>query len=131
MSRICRAGRRTLAFVAALDYFANTGVVHIATDLRAGGQVETPIWAVVVSGVPYVRSGYGPESKWYRRATRTGHATFVDGGHRYQAALAAVTDEPTLSAVDAAYRSKYAGQSGTTEMVAPAARECTLRVDLE
>ncbi|GIF69594.1 hypothetical protein Ais01nite_76290 [Asanoa ishikariensis] len=112
----------------ALDYFADIGVVHIATDLRSGGEVETPIWAVVVAGVPYVRSGYGPESKWYRRAVRTWHATFVDGRNRYPAALAVVTDEPTLAAVDEAYRAKYAGQSGTTEMVAASARECTLRV---
>ncbi|SNT44566.1 hypothetical protein SAMN05421812_106126 [Asanoa hainanensis] len=113
-----------------LDYFAKTGVARIATETRAGGEIETPIWVVVVSGVPYVRSGYGPESKWYRRAVRSGHVAFVDPGHRYEAGVALVADEPTLNAVDAAYRAKYAGQSGTREMVARSARDCTLRVEL-
>jgi hypothetical protein len=115
----------------ALDYFANTDVVRIATALRAGGEVETPIWAVVVAGVPYVRSGYGPGSKWYRRATRAGRASFVDGRNRYGATVVRVTDGPTLAAVDAAYRDKYAGQAGIREMIAPTARDCTLRIDLD
>jgi hypothetical protein len=116
--------------VAALDYFENTDTIRIATGLRAGGEVVTPIWAVVVDGVPYIRSGYGPDSKWYRRVHRTGHAAFVDGARRYQAAIADIADEPTLAAVDAAYRAKYAGQTGTSEMVARSARDCTMRVDL-
>jgi hypothetical protein len=115
----------------ALDYFANTDTVRIATSLRSGGEVVTPIWAVVVDGVPYIRSGYGPDSKWFRRVHRTGHAAFVDGAQRYQAAVVDIADEATLGAVDAAYRAKYARQSGVTEMVAASARDCTLRVDLD
>ncbi|GAA1885866.1 DUF2255 family protein [Asanoa iriomotensis] len=114
----------------ALDYLANTGVVRIATPLRAGGEVVTPIWAVVAAGVPYVRSGYGPDSKWYRRATRAGQVTFVDADHRYQATVSPITDTSTLDAVDQAYREKYAGQPGTSEMIATTARDCTLRVNL-
>jgi hypothetical protein len=116
--------------VAALDYFAKTDTVRIATGLRAGGEVVTPIWAVVVDGVPYIRSGYGPDSKWYRRAHRTGQAAFVDGARRYPAGITDIADEPTLAAVDAAYRAKYASQSGVTEMVGRSARDCTMRVDL-
>ncbi|MEV4623004.1 DUF2255 family protein [Asanoa sp. NPDC049573] len=116
--------------MAALDYFANTDTVRISTSLRTGGEVQTPIWAVVVEGVPYIRSGYGPDSKWYRRAHRSGRATFVDGPHRYPATIIDVADEPTLAAVDAAYRAKYAGQSGVREMVTETARDCTMRLDL-
>src|SRR5260370_40931422 len=43
----------------AIDYFTRTDTVHIATELRDGGEVVTPIWAVVVDGVPYIRNGYG------------------------------------------------------------------------
>ncbi|HTF11142.1 MAG TPA: DUF2255 family protein [Asanoa sp.] len=117
--------------MAALDYFANTDTVRIATSLRAGGEVVTPIWAVVVDGVPYIRSGYGPDSKWYRRVRRTGHVAFVDGARRYPAAVVDIADEATLAAVDAAYRAKYAGQAGTSEMVARSARDCTMRIDLD
>ena len=35
----------------AIDYFAGTDVVRIATELRDGGEVVTPIWAVVVDSV--------------------------------------------------------------------------------
>ncbi|MEV0717787.1 DUF2255 family protein [Asanoa sp. NPDC050611] len=115
----------------ALDYFETTDVVRIATPLRSGGEVVTPIWAVMVSGVPYVRSGYGPDSKWYRRALRTGRVSFDDGGQRYPAGVSLVSDGPTLDAVDAAYGEKYAGQSGTPQMVSATARDCTLRVDLQ
>ena len=53
--------------MAEIDYFANTDTVHIATESRDGGEVVTPIWAVVVNGVPYIRSVYGADSMWYRR----------------------------------------------------------------
>ena len=52
----------------AIDYFTRTDTVHIATERPDGGEVVTPIWAVVVDGVPYIRSGYGAGSKWYLRA---------------------------------------------------------------
>ena len=117
--------------MAALDYLARTDTVRIATDLRAGGEVVTPIWAVVVDGKPNIRSGYGAESKWYRRARRTGRLTFVDGRHRYPGVVVEVTDEATLAAVDAAYLAKYRGQSGATEAASAPTRDNTLRVDLD
>jgi hypothetical protein len=44
-----------------VDYFTRSDVVHIATELKGGGEVVTPIWGVVVDGVPYIRSGYARE----------------------------------------------------------------------
>jgi hypothetical protein len=36
-------------------------------EMWDGHEVVTPIWAVVVDGVPYIRSGYGTQPSWYRR----------------------------------------------------------------
>jgi hypothetical protein len=45
------------------DHLECTDSVQIATRLRDGGEVVTPIWSVAVNGVPYVRAGYGKASK--------------------------------------------------------------------
>ena len=114
---------------AAIDYFAGTDVVRIATELRDGGEVVTPIWAVVVDSVPYVRSAYGPEAKWYRRVQRTGNATFIDGAHRYPVTIENVDDEETNGRVDEAYRTKYSGAGESLQqIVVPPARACTMRL---
>ncbi|MFC0531260.1 DUF2255 family protein [Phytohabitans kaempferiae] len=113
----------------AVDYLARTDTVRIATELRDGGEVVTPIWAVVVDGVPYVRSGYGDTSKWYRRVRRTGRATFVDGRQRYPASVEAVHDERAIARVDEAFRAKYARYGGPLRaMLAPEVRGYTMRV---
>lgn len=113
----------------AIDHLAQTDTVRIATELRKGGEVVTPIWAVVVDGVPYIRSGYGGDSKWYRRAQRTGRAAFIDGSERYPVTVENVTDEETRNKVDDAYRAKYAGHgTSLSQMVTPEAREYTMRI---
>jgi hypothetical protein len=112
-----------------MDYFARTQTIHIATELRSGAEVVTPIWGVVADGAAYVRSAYGPGSKWYRRAQRAGHAVFVDGPDRYPARLENLTDEATNRKVDDAYRAKYAGHpSAVREVTSPQARGFTMRV---
>jgi hypothetical protein len=113
----------------AIDYFSNTDTVRIATELRDGGEVVTPIWAVVVDAVPYVRSAYGPQAKWYRRAQRAGRAAFVDGAHRYPVTIENVDDEETNARVDEAYRTKYADEGEALQhMVVTPARACTMRI---
>jgi hypothetical protein len=113
----------------AIDYIARTGTIHIATELRSGPEVVTPIWGVVVDGVPYIRSAYGPGSRWYRRAQRAGHAVFVDGADRYPARIENLADEATNRKVDDAYRAKYAAQaSAVREVTSPQARLFTMRV---
>jgi hypothetical protein len=103
--------------MAAIEYLDKTDTVSIATELKAGGEVVTLIWAVVVDGVPYIRNAYGEGSKWFRRLLRTGHAEFVDGSNRYPVTVEKVDDSSLISQVDAAYRSKYAGQGSPTEQV--------------
>jgi len=93
----------------AIDYFKHADTVQIATELGDGSEIVTPIWAVVVDGVPYIRNGYGPRSKWYRRVQRTGLAAFVDGPHRYPVLIENLNDEAINLKVDDAYRTNYAG----------------------
>ncbi|MFI6761380.1 DUF2255 family protein [Micromonospora sp. NPDC050417] len=117
--------------MAVIDYFTGTDTVHIATELRDGGEVVTPIWAVVVDGVPYVRSAYGPQSKWYRRVQRTGRAAFVDGSQRYPVTVENLDDEAVIEQVDEAYQTKYADQGSALRQVAsPQVREYTMRVNV-
>jgi len=111
----------------AITYLATADDVILATELKAGGEVETPIWAVVVDGAGFIRNGFGEASKWYRRAQRTHRAALVDGANRYPVTIEDVRDEETLAAVDAAYRQKYSG-SGLAAVVSAGTREYTMRV---
>ncbi|GAA5196240.1 hypothetical protein GCM10023322_64680 [Rugosimonospora acidiphila] len=116
--------------MAVIDYLTRTKTVHLATELANGGEVVTPIWAVVVDGVGYIRSGYGPQSKWYRRVRRTGRATFIDGPRRYPVAIENLNDDPVNRAVDEAYRAKYRWQFGALrQVVSPRVRAYTMRVE--
>jgi hypothetical protein len=116
----------------AIDYFTRTDTVHIATERPDGGEVVTPIWAVVVDGVPYIRSGYGAGSKWYLRAQRTGRAAFVEGPQRYPVTIEHLDDEAVNRKVDDAYRAKYAGQGWPLrEVVSPPVRARTMRLTLQ
>jgi hypothetical protein len=115
--------------MSAIDYLNSTDTVHIATELRDGGEIVTPIWAVVVDGVPYIRSGYGPESNWYARVQRSGRAAFIDGPHRYPVTIENLNDEATNRTVDAAYRTKYADHGNALRQVVSAeVRAHTMRI---
>jgi hypothetical protein len=113
----------------AIDYFTRTDTVHIATELRDGREVVTPIWAVVVDGVPYIRSAYGSRSKWYHRVQRTGRAAFIDGSDRYPVTVENLNDETINRKVDEAYRAKYAAEgSSLLDVVSREVREYTMRI---
>lgn len=111
----------------ALEYLSTTPDVILATELKAGGEIQTEIWAVVVDGEAYIRNGFGDASKWYRRAQRTHRAAFIDGDRRYPVRIEDVSDEGTLTRVDAAYTAKYSG-SGLTAVNSGATRRYTMRV---
>jgi hypothetical protein len=118
--------------MSAIDYLADSDVVHVATGATGDRQVVTPIWSVVVDGVPYIRSAYGAGSKWYQRVQQTGRAAFVDRSRRYPATVENVTDEATIARVDDAYEAKYGDQgSALSQVVAPSVRRYTMRVSPE
>jgi hypothetical protein len=87
------------------------------------------IWHVAVAGQLYVRSAYGPENGWFRRAAASGTGRIRAGGIERDVAfdVAPGIDHRDL---DDAYRRKYAHQP--PQYVAPVvgdiAATATLRV---
>ncbi|AXH36094.1 DUF2255 family protein [Humibacter sp. BT305] len=110
-----------------IEYLSRTDDVVIATELAAGGEVPTEIGAVVVDGVGYIRNGFGEASKWYRRIQRTHRAAFLDGGRRFPVTIEDVDDEPTITAVDEAYKKKYRGP-GLRAVISGGTRRYTMRI---
>ena len=51
------------------EFLRVTDVVRIVTTTRDGRTIATPIWAVDVDGASFIRSEYGHDAKWFRRAT--------------------------------------------------------------
>ncbi|GGJ77058.1 hypothetical protein GCM10011583_05450 [Streptomyces camponoticapitis] len=111
-------------------YLEHVETAMIATTLPRGGEIITPIWAVTVDGVPYIRSGHGTQAKWYRRALQAGRADFVDGTRRFPVRLAATADAARDTAVDQAYIDKYQTlwPGPTRSMTTEPARTTTLRL---
>jgi hypothetical protein len=125
-------------------HIASTDTVTIITTRANATEVATPIWAVAVDGVPYVRSAYGEKAAWNRRA-RSGRPvafTLTDGSNAERDAVAALGD-PRLavsivhvaadadeqSGVDAAFRQKYGHFPYVGSVVSADARSLTLRVE--
>jgi hypothetical protein len=123
------------------------GMVDTVTIATSRGEelVPTFIWSVVVDGRGYVRSAFGPDSKWYVRAVESRSLVLdldaepTDTEARPDPHLvtpitlscARVTDDRELDAVDAAYADKYGHDSANlAPTVSAVARACTLRLDL-
>ena len=125
---------------------ASTPVVALVTTRRSGDPVATPIWTMVIDGVPHLRSAFGPGSWWYRhiRAGRPVAFALGDGAiaERDRAAALALPRVPVAVAgvsgedevqdrIDAEILRKYAGapQSSIDAMLSADARGCTLRIE--
>ena len=91
------------------------------------------IWVVRVGDELYIRSAYGTENPWYRRATRAGQGRIAaDGVDRAVGFLRIDPDDTaTQDAVDAAYHQKYDrfGPQIVGTVTGPGSRLATLRVD--
>lgn len=89
----------------------------------------TTIWAVRVGDDLYVRSAYGPDNGWFRRARTAGAGRVRAGGVEKD-----VTFEPAdpgvHADVDAAYHAKYDahGPAIVGTVVGPRVVDVTLRV---
>lgn len=123
-----------------------TEVVAIVTTRAAGQPIATPIWSMVVDGVPYVRSAFGERAWWYRhvragRAVAFAHGDGAVAEQDRRAALdlprelVATTDvpaeDPVQSRIDEEILRKYtdAPQASVDAMLSPEARACTLRIE--
>ena len=89
----------------------------------------TTIWCARVGDDLYVRSAYGPDNGWFRRARAAGHGRVRAGGDdvevRYEPAPHDVHD-----ALDAAYHAKYDshGPQIVGTVVGPQVVDVTLRL---
>jgi hypothetical protein len=112
------------------DFLRSTNTVHIVTTTRDGRTLATPIWAVDVDGVGFVRSVDGPDAKWYRRATSNPGLGFETPAGRRAVDLEAVDSaDPLEGRVDDALRAKYASEpASVASMLTPLAHGTTLRV---
>ena len=122
-----------------------TSVVAVVTTKADGRPVATPIWSMVVDGVPYVRSVRGAGARWYRDARSGRPVAFALGDGsiaerdraaalalpREQVALIDVpVDDAVQSRIDDELRRKYAAEpDAVAEMLSESARACTGRVE--
>jgi hypothetical protein len=90
--------------------------VGAATELRIASRRDdgslrpyVTIWTVRAGDRLYVRSAYGADNRWFRRATASGAGRIRAGGIERDVTFTPVSelDAATQAAVDAAYHAKY------------------------
>ena len=108
-----------------------TKEVRIETR-REGDSPEhrTIIWVVVVEGEVFVRSVRGAKGRWYREISSNPEGALHVHNDRLTVRAAPATDEATVDAVSAAFRSKYQQSStaSTEAMVRPETLPTTLKL---
>jgi hypothetical protein len=90
-----------------MDRVGRAEELQLATRRRQGGLSRyVTTWVVRVGDDLYVRSAYGPDNPWYRRATGAGAGRIRAGGVERDVTFASA--EPAVQAdIDAAYHVKY------------------------
>jgi hypothetical protein len=113
-----------------LDRVGAADEIHITT-VRSDGSLRTwvPIWLVRVGDDLYVRSYRGSGGAWYRHATQRPEGRIRAGGIERDVSFEQ-PDDTVQSAIDDAYRAKYAryGDTYLQPMLATQATATTLRL---
>ena len=118
----------------ALRQIAGTDDFHISPYRDDGVTPGTPtwIWSVVVDGEVYVRAYNGAASRWYQAALRQRAGRIRAGGGEWEVAFEPVdgtaADGAVQTAIDAAYRAKYADSPYLAPMVSARTQATTVRV---
>lgn len=117
-----------------LDRIGNADEVQVSSTRPDGtDRPFVTIWGVRVGDELYVRSAYGVDNPWYRRALRSGTGRVRAGEIDRAVAFTHVdpTDAGIQSAVDAAYHAKYDqyGPRIVCTVVGGTAHQSTLRID--
>ena len=90
-----------------LDRIGGAEELELASRRSDGGlRPYVTMWVVRVGNELYVRSAYGPDNPWYRRA-RTSGAGRVRGGGVERDVSFADADPGAHGDIDAAYHAKY------------------------
>ena len=134
-----------MSFDDVVQVLDETAVVAVVTTRANGNPSATPIWAMVIDGVPYIRSAYGPDAWWYRHVRAGRPVSFVlgDGAIAERDRAAALDlpreqvhavyvpiDDPVQTRIDNEIRRKYAGQTDPVNtMLSDEADACTLRIE--
>jgi hypothetical protein len=87
------------------------------------------MWAVRAGDCIYVRSAYGPDNPWYRRAVASGAGRIRGGGIERDVVFAGA--EPAVQGdIDAAYHAKYDryGPRIVGSVTGPATHQVTIRI---
>jgi len=114
-----------------LDLLDESEEVHIETSSDADSpKRRTIIWVVVVEGEVFVRSVQGQKGRWYQRISAHPEAALKAGDTSIPVRAAPATEEDTVDAVSAAFRSKYEEKwpGPTAGMVRPATLPTTLKL---
>jgi hypothetical protein len=91
---------------------------------------RTIIWVVVTGGEVFVRSVRGDKGRWYREISANPEGALHVEDDRIPVKAAPATEEATVNAVSAAFRSKYqqSSPSSTEAMVRPETLPTTLKL---
>jgi hypothetical protein len=113
-----------------LDMIATADELQIA-PLRRDGKPQNPvtIWVVRVGADLYVRSAYGRNAAWFRRAQKH-HEARIRAGGVDKDVIVLDADLTLNDQIDAAYRTKYQRHGATyvNMMVSPEARSTTIKL---
>jgi hypothetical protein len=87
------------------------------------------MWVVLAGGNLYVRSAYGPDNPWYRRAVASGTGRIRAGRAERDVSFAHAAAEDQDN-IDAAYHAKYDryGPQIVGSVTGPGARPVTIRL---
>ena len=100
-------------------------------SLRRDGTLRpfVTIWTVRVGDTIYIRSAYGNDNPWYRRALASGAGRIRAGGIERDVTFARAEPE-VQDAIDAAYHAKYDGHGPKTvgTVVGAHAHDVTIRL---
>lgn len=100
-------------------------------SVRPNGTLRPSVtmWVVRAGDDLYVRSAYGPDNPWYRRARASGAGRIRAGGLERDVSFADASPD-AHAAIDAAYHAKYDryGPRIVGSVVGPAAAAVTLKL---
>ncbi len=113
-----------------LDRIGGAGELRLASR-RGDGSLRpyVTMWVVRAGDGLYVRSAYGPDHRWYRRALASGTGRIRAGGIEKDVSFASA-GQPVQGDIDAAYHAKYGryGPAIVGSVTGPAARQVTIRL---
>lgn len=113
-----------------LDRIGQAEELHLATRRRDGGLSRyVTMWVVRASDSLYVRSAYGPDNPWYRRASAAGEGRVRAGGLDRDVTFESA-DSSVHGDVDSAYHAKYDryGPQIVGSVTGPRAHAVTIRL---